>query len=333
MTREHQHRWKSLAPRAPVKYCSCGMLWAPGGVKAGEHSIVTTDSNIQVQVATAPSNPSAGFGKIYAAVDKQPKWLASDGTSTSMYGSGGGTSTEVLALTAAQVNVSSIGDTYTDVAGDTYAETASQTRLTMSARLRIIIATLSGHVSANTGTFELFNFTDTASLATATTTSTGEALLTGMSSQLDTNISDAITIRVKNSVALGTTTIDGGGMAAGDSGNQNVTTVGSNGVALVPGNTYGSAWIADTSTALLKTPSTGTCTITIAAAVQNNVFSATVTPVDYDVGASFGTAEANTVVTRTPSQRFYKLQGVVSAIGASNRWGFAWAMQVKADDI
>ena len=253
------------------------------------------------------------------------------GTPTSKkiaYSDLGASSTEILALVASQVNVSSIGDTYTDTAGDTYAETASQTRMTEGARTRTIIMVLSGHVSAGTGTFQLWNFTDSASLATATTTSTTEALLTQASSQLDTNASDAITIRVKNSGAGGTTTIDGGGIADGEITLNNMTAIGIN-VASVAG-----PWIGSISIGVLKTPSTGTLTAILEGVSLNLGLSATYTPpTTSGAGAAFGTAEANSVVTRNPTVKFHSLYLRRSAIGASNRWGFTFSYQIKADDV
>ena len=260
------------------------------------------------------------------------------GTPTSKkiaYSDLGASSTELLALIAAQVNVSSIGDTYTDTAGDTYAETASQTRLTIGARPRAIVMVVSGHVSAGTGTFELRNFTDSASLGTATTTSTSEALLSGaVTSVLDTNTSDDITIRVKNSGAGGTTTIDGGGIAAGDIVT-NITAIGSNN-SLTPAsgsNVTSGAWIASASIGLLKTPSTGTATFQVGIGTHNQSFSATFTPALTNIGAAFGTTEANTVITRTPSQKIIIANLRTSAIGATNRWGIAGSLNVKADNI
>ena len=253
------------------------------------------------------------------------------GTPTSKkiaYSDLGASSTEILALIASQVNVSSIGDTYTDTAGDTYAETASQTRLTIGARLRAIVMTLSGKVSAGTGTYQLWNFTDSASLGTATTTSTVEALLSAaVTSTLDTNTGDAITIRVKNSGAGGTTSIDGGGIAGGDTV-ASVTAIGTTNATAPAGG-----WFASLSVGILKTPSTGTSTFQAGLIVQNQGYSATVTPAFYTIGATFGTTEANTVITRTPTVKITLFSLRLSAIGATNRWSLAFASQTKGDDI
>ena len=260
------------------------------------------------------------------------------------YGAAAGvTSTELLALTASQVNVSSIGDTYTDTAGDTYAETASQTRVTLSAaRPRSVIQVVSAHVSAGTGTIQLWNFTDSASLATATTTATAEALLTQQRSVVATNNGDAITNRVKNSGAGGTFVVDGGGIAEGDY-NRNITGLTFNNITttgidpLFSGSTASSGvdmggWLADISIAILKTPSTGTLTATVGLGGTLLVDGTGNTNLE-SAGAAFGTAEANTVITRTPTRKSMIYVIDRTAIGASNKWGFSFSFQVKADDI
>ena len=249
------------------------------------------------------------------------------------YGAAAGvTSTELLALTASQVNVSSIGDTYTDTAGNTYAETASQTRMTMTAAYaRSLIMVLSGHVNANTGTFELWNNTDSAELggSAPTTTSTSEALISQLLSTLDTNSGDAITIRVKNSTAGSTVTIDGGGMAEGTNSNNslnNITAISNNITGQPPGG-----WATTVSVGVLKTPSTGTITATFAPRISVQSVSSTITPPTYSLGS---VATANAVTTLTPTVKVAS-QGQlhVTAIGGSNKWGFVLSFDVKADDV
>ena len=241
-------------------------------------------------------------------------------------------STELLALTASQVNVSSIGDTYTDTPGNTYAETASQTRMTMpAAYARSIIMVLSGHVNANTGTFELWNNTDSAELggSAPTTTATSEALISQLLSSLDTNSGDAITIRVKNSTAGSTITIDGGGIAEGITSNANT-----NNITAISNNITGmpsGGWATTASVGTLKTPSTGTITVTLAARISTLTVSSTVTPPTYSLGS---VATANAVTTLTPTVKVAsQLQLNVTAIGGSNRWGFVFSFDVNADDI
>lgn len=125
--------------------------------------------------------------------------------------------TTVFPLVACQINRSSIGDTYTDTVGNTFAETTHQTRITLGARTRLVTMKVSGHVSAGTGSFRLYNFTDSAALgSTQTTSSTTEVSLAVTTSQLDTNQGDAITIQVANNTALATVTIDSGGMMDSD---------------------------------------------------------------------------------------------------------------------
>ena len=90
------HDWKPINPEFPYfKGCP-----ACGAIKVGRNSVITTESYVQLQVATAPANPSAGFGRIYAAVDAQPKWLGSGGVSTNMYGGG----TSVITRAGGQLN-------------------------------------------------------------------------------------------------------------------------------------------------------------------------------------------------------------------------------------
>ena len=243
----------------------------------------------------------------------------------------GVTSTKLLALTATQVNVSSIGDTYTDTPGNTYAETASQTRITLTAAyVRAIIMVLSGHVNANTGTFELWNNTDSAELggSAPTTTSTSEALISQLVSTLDTNSGDNVTIRVKNSTAGSTITIDGGGIAEGTNSSSfnNITTISDNimGLSLA-------GWATTASVGTLKTPSTGTITATFAAKVSVNSVSSTVTQPTYSLGS---VATANAVTTLTPTVKVTSDgQLHVTAIGGSNRWGFVFSFDVNSDDI
>lgn len=253
-------------------------------------------------------------------------------------GGGGATSTELLALIASQVNVSSIGDTYTDTAGDTYAETVSQTRLTMSAaRVRSVALAVSGRVGAGTGTFQLWNFTDSASLTTQTTTSTSEALITVANSAVATNNGDAITIRVKNSGAGGTTTIDGGGMMDKDTAAAAITATtaaSATGTTIIPATSV-SGYASSYSFALIKRPSTATITLEVQvnAILPDSNYQRMVT-----YGAAFGTSEANTVVSRTPTVKIgVWVTGLVnivcSAISASASWVVGSSYELKADDL
>lgn len=124
-------------------------------------------------------------------------------------------------------NTSSAGVTTIDVIGNTYAEPAGQTRITMPAYLSQICLFGSWHVSAGTGSVELFNFTDSASRNTQTTTSTTEVNFVGSVSTNTGDVGDAITMRVKNSGAGNSTTIDSGGMSAADNASLTLLSTGS----------------------------------------------------------------------------------------------------------
>jgi hypothetical protein len=82
---------------------------------------------------------------------------------------------------------------------------------------RYVALKVSGHVSAGTGSFELRNFTQSTSGTAVTTTATTETAIaaTTVSAQV-TALADVITIRVKNSGAGGTVTIDAGGIMEAD---------------------------------------------------------------------------------------------------------------------
>lgn len=130
----------------------------------------------------------------------------------------GVTTTEIVPLIDPIYNNSSAGQTYTDVAGDTYAELTNQTRITMpTERSQQVQLVGSGHVDAGTGTFQIYNFTDGSSLNTRTTTATSETVFPQtQGAAVSTNDGDDITIRVKNSGAGNTITLDFGGLATCD---------------------------------------------------------------------------------------------------------------------
>lgn len=230
-----------------------------------------------------------------------------------------------MALVASQLNVSSIGDTYTDVAGDTYAETASQTRITMGARTRQIGAPLGGKVGAGTGSFQAYNFTDSQQMGSTTTTSTSETILLPISAtQSDAHRNDAITIRVKNSNAGATTTINAGGLMEGD------FCVSLTYYAELLSSPQGHAWYGDSSWALIKTPSTGTITAYISTWVSNIGLTATANNPSFIIGAALS---ENVVNSRIPTVKAYAFSSRVTAMGSSNRWGLAASFQIKADNI
>lgn len=113
-------------------------------------------------------------------------------------------------------NTSSSGVTTTDSVGDTYQEPSGQTRVTMPAYQSDLNIYGEWHVSAGTGTIQLYNFTDSSSVQTGTTTSTTATTMPNLLSTANANISDSVTLRVKNSGAGNTITIDYGGLIQAD---------------------------------------------------------------------------------------------------------------------
>lgn len=136
--------------------------------------------------------------------------------SETFFSSSGGLTEEVVSILTPIYNNSSVGQTYTDAAGDTYAELTNQTRPTMPSRLTGIGLVASAHVNAGTGTFQLWNQTDSASISTTTTTATSEAVISIGEQFATTNNNDSVTLRVKNSVAGNTVTLDFGGILIAD---------------------------------------------------------------------------------------------------------------------
>jgi len=240
-------------------------------------------------------------------------------------------STTVTTLTPSQVNTSSIGDTYTDVSGNTFSETAHQTRLTMASYPRFVGGLTSGHVSSGTGTFELFNFTDSTSLATSTTTSTTEVRIGSYTSaSVSTNVNDQITIRVKNSVAGATTTIDYGGMFESDTS----ITTGASAVGYFPIVASASAGgrFETLSIASVKYTSTSTATIQL----LNGLISNTSLQPGNAIGNSFGTTQGTSIITITPSTKIYavgssQILAYISSI--TSFWGLGLSVGIKCDLI
>lgn len=202
---------------------------------------------------------------------------------------GGAADVTVQAISDPQVNTSSQGVTTVDTAGNTYQEPAGQTRMTLPARICQVGARFSGHVSAGTGTYELYNFTDSTSLSTVTTTATTETILNAVVSSVVTNFGDTITLRVKNSGAGNSTTIDVGGMISGD-GPFSTITLGYNTQSISGG--YCSSW----KFILLKVGSTSTVTLQPTIGFGGQAPNLTRS----DLGGTFTGADASTVLTRTP---------------------------------
>ena len=124
---------------------------------------------------------------------------------------------EIKSIISPQMNTSSVGDTYLDVAGNTYAETVNQTRAPLHAtRLRHVCGRISALVTGGIGTFQLWNATDSTALGTQTTNALAETILDEVSSCVASNMGDEITIRLKNNTAGQSMTIVSGGIVSGD---------------------------------------------------------------------------------------------------------------------
>ncbi len=203
----------------------------------------------------------------------------------------------VCALQDPQVDTSCVGKTYTDVTGNTYAELSGQTRITLSStRTNGVACRVSAHVNAGTGTIELYNFTDGTSLGTVTTTATSETLLAAITSTAATNKGDAITIRVKNSGAGNTITIDMGGMLSGDASMVSPTAV------AMPTAGQSGGYVTSWKFAVLKCTTATTFTIQ---PVQGSGGNGTTLETNA-LGSTFSQTAHGTVLTRTP---LYKLYG------------------------
>lgn len=240
-------------------------------------------------------------------------------------------STEVVPLVASQINVSSIGDTYTDTVGDTYAETTNQTRMTITAtRIRRLYGYVSGHVSAGTGTFQLWNFTDSTSLGTSTTTGTSETSISGIGFSITTNNKgDDITLRVKNSGAGGTVTIDAGGFIDGDTNWSAATSTGIKNI----GSVFGIGYATNLSIGVLKSFSTATLTSQLAYQINNDTSGVELL---INIGDGFGTANANTVIERTPTLKiinFSTAQLILNITALAGNWVFPVSFNMYADNI
>jgi hypothetical protein len=253
------------------------------------------------------------------------------GAAPTFQAGGSGSSTIVQTLIDPQVNISSVGDTYTDTVGNTYAETTNQTRLTMSnTRVQDLVMYGSGHVSAGTGTFEIYNFTDSASLGTKTTTATSEATFAMTRSLLTTNNNDAITIRVKNSGAGGTITIDSGGLISADRVLTQSAGPGADQIACWGG--YMTAF----KMAFAKAKSTTTCTGQLAYMTGAGSSVAATTTVRYDsIGAAWDESVDGTVFARTLTRKLTSntqaVSAVWSAIGDNLFYGVS--EEITADDL
>lgn len=243
-------------------------------------------------------------------------------------GGGGGSSTIVQAMIDPQVNISSQGVTTTDTVGNTFQEPAGQTRMTLPASRTVSCGTrLSGHVSAGTGTFELYNVTDATSLGMITTTATTETILTVLNVTTFASFKgDQLTIRVKNSGAGNTTTIDCGGMYSSDTTLNPFTSASL-------GNVLGSCvggYPSSIKLAVLKGSTTSTFTIQPAQFVGGNGNPATT----LNLGSAITEAAHGTVVTLTPSYRIFG-SGVVG-VTATAVFGTCcvfMSFEVKADAI
>jgi len=305
------------------------------GTNTGDQTL--SDATISTTDITTNDVSTSKHGFAPKAPNDSTKFLRGDGTWA--VPASGSSSTVVYAIVNSQVNVSSIGSTYTDAAGNTYGETGSQTRLTMPAlpTLRVVVLRISWHVNAGTGTRELYNVTDGSSLSTGTTTSTTEVVAAALPSAAASNAGDSITIRLKNSGAGNTVTIDDGGMMEGDY-DFNLTSTGHKAVQTSTGEVWTAGYPSSYSIGLLRALSTATATFQFG--TKSNVISIS-NPNYTNVGATFGTTEANTVITRTPTVKLYSQGGSgaygvldmnVSALSA-NGYGAVVSLQLSADNI
>lgn len=279
---------------------------------------------VEEKVGIGASTPTAG------------KVLTGTAVGESAWQDPAGASTEVLSLITTQINVSSIGDTYTDVVGNTYAETVNQTRITLTAiRIRRITSIWSGHVSVGTGTFQLYNFTDGVSLGTGTTTSTSEVKIAYASSTVAGNKGDQITIRVKNSVAGGTVTIDGGGMIDSDLIGVDTDTVVHRQFNY---DFFYGGYPVSLSVGILRGLSTATFTAQLEYRIYTGAGSETV----YNAfGSTFGTVNAQTVFSITPTLKgfFYSNNptpigfNIIATNGIAEGYGIGISYQLKLDNI
>jgi len=229
----------------------------------------------------------------------------------------------VMPLTASQINVSSVGDTYIDVSGNTYAETINQTRTTMPSYIRTIGWSISGHVSAGTGSFQIWDQTSSTQIGVVTTTSTNEAHMTSGSAATVAN--DLATLRVKNSGAGNTVTIDAGGFITYDS---SYTLSGNAPGYFTITGTGGGGWYSRMSVVLLKSSTGATTTMQF----QNGLVSTTIASPGNNIGSSFGTSQSNTVFTIIPDVKAYTGTSTAIQLNASalSGWfacGVSWELK------
>jgi hypothetical protein len=259
----------------------------------------------------------------------------------------GGSATVVAQYDAPQVNVSSAGVTTTDTVGNTYAEPAGQTRITAdSDRSRVPCAKISGHVDAGTGTFQLWNQSTSTSIATRTTTATGEAALASLDGAITTLAAAALlTLRVKNSGAGGTVTIDAGGMVLADDGG---TAAGQQPTATGTGQTPfseaaaspskfgpGGVWFSKTSIVLLKAFSTGTISTTFGFIAPTTVGTAVFANFT-SLSGVLTEANANVATVANPAVKIGAIGAFIMKTTAISTAGHFWASfgyELSADDI
>jgi hypothetical protein len=236
---------------------------------------------------------------------------------------GGVTSTVLKALVDPQINISSVGDTYTDTAGNTYAETTNQTRMTTNAVYkRYVVFKGSGLVGANTGTIQLWNFTQSGEIANKTTTATSETTIAMTTAAAVTALADVITLRVKNSNAGGTFQILAGGMLEADSILE-ITATGSSNVPVF-GNL---SWLNSWKVIIIKGISTATITLQPYTTLTNGL-------ITYNIGSAISTL--NSVQTITINNKFYNSQNAACKYNTSAIAGqaaIASAFGISADNI
>lgn len=228
-----------------------------------------------------------------------------------------GNTQTLIPMVDPQFTVASAGESYTDVAGDTYAELPSQVRLTMDSTVaQMSIFAGSGHVSAGTGYFQVYNHTDGVELAARSTTSTTEVALTPVANTNASgiNLGDEITLRVKNTSAGESVTLDFGG----------ILLAGTYRIYSAPNTSYSSSLSGS-----INVPSSGTgpyssyiknikvlpfaysSGTTYTAQIKTGTRSVMGQTLTANLGGSITESDNNTVITRNPSHK----TGSASSLG------------------
>jgi hypothetical protein len=302
----------------------------------GKSSDTLTITRAQEGTSASTKNTS---GKTYKMILGLTAKMISD-IEAAINAAGGLTYTTLFETENPICNLSSVGDTRVDTAGDTYGESTNQTRMTLSnTRFSQVNAALKAHVSAGTGSFQLWNNTDSTSISVQTTTSTTAINLSSLSSPTPSVNQackgDAMTIRTKNSGAGNSCTIDGGGMIAGDMVSSTIYT-GVNDIAL--GQLVTGGIISGVKLLFIKLGASDTITARVVHKVQTGAVSQEKAYVVY--GGNLTEADVNTVISRTPTVWGFTANnasnggGIIVEISAlSGSFYFAHSVQVKVPNF